>query len=186
MNDTLSNMPPPVQAALVEQCVALLRQLQLDGDQFVARLGHQHGLHRTDLKALAHIAAAEAAGASLSPGQLALRLELGASAVTSVLDRLEAVGHTTRVRHGKDRRRTELRITASTREKLEALFRPLNLRWAAAAATYSEHELSTIVRFLGEMDDVLRSVGADGSPRPPAPDPVQPSAVRSRVASTRQ
>ena len=54
MNDTLSNMPPPVQAALVEQCVALLRQLQLDGDQFVARLGHQHGLHRTDLKALAH------------------------------------------------------------------------------------------------------------------------------------
>lgn len=151
-------MPPGRHAELIEQVIVRLRQINVHSDQFVARLGVAHGLHRTDLNAVAHISRAEARGTPLSPGELAKHLGIRASATTSVLDRLEAVGHIRREPHAEDRRRTQLTLRPEARNEVESFFRPLGLTWRAVAATFDDEELDAALRFLVAMDEALVEV----------------------------
>ena len=132
-----------------------LRQINVHSDQFIARLGTEHGLHRTDLNALSHIARAETLGTPLSPGELAERLGIRASATTSVVDRLEAAGHVRRAPHHEDRRRTQLTLRPEARDEVESFFRPLGLEWRTVAAAFSADELDAVLRFLVAMDQAL-------------------------------
>lgn len=146
---------PGRHAELIEQVIGRLRQINVHSDQFIARLGAAHGLHRTDLNALSHIARAEGLGSPLSAGDLAERLGVRASATTSVLDRLEAAGHIHRAPHDNDRRRTRLTLRPEAREEVESFFRPLGLEWRAVAAAFTADELDAVLRFLVAMDDAL-------------------------------
>ena len=151
-------MPPGRHAELIEEVIVRLQQINVHGDQFVARLGAAHGLHRTDLNAVSHIARAEALGMPLSPGELAKQLGIGASATTSVLDRLESVGHIRRAPHTADRRRTQLTLRPEARREVEAFFRPLGLKWRAVAAAFDAEQLDAVLRFLVAMDEALLDV----------------------------
>lgn len=148
---------PDHHAELVEQALGLLRQINVHGDQFVAQFSADHGLHRTDLNAVAHVAAAERRGEPISPSALAELLRLRPSAVTAVIDRLENVGHLHRSRHHGDRRRTDLVIDDQARVLLEQFFEPLGEAWRTVARGFSEAELETVVRFLGLMDAAIEA-----------------------------
>ncbi|MEV7552065.1 MarR family transcriptional regulator [Amycolatopsis sp. NPDC089917] len=128
--------------------VLLLRQLTVESDRFAEMFGEAHGLHRTDLNALAVIMDAARMGAPMSPSMLASALHLSASATTSVLDRLERAGHLYRDRSATDRRKVELRMHDQARQIGAEFFLPLGERYAAAWRDMGEEERRTVARFL--------------------------------------
>lgn len=131
-----------------EVLVTLVRQLTVESDRFAEMFGEAHGLHRTDLNALAVIMDAARRGAPMSPSQLAGALHLSASATTSVLDRLERAGHLHRDRSATDRRKVELRMHEQAREIGSAFFLPLGERLSQAWRELDDEERRTIARFL--------------------------------------
>ncbi|MFC3455307.1 MarR family winged helix-turn-helix transcriptional regulator [Amycolatopsis speibonae] len=128
--------------------VLLLRQLTVESDRFAEMFGEAHGLHRTDLNALAVIMDAARMGTPMSPSRLASALHLSASATTSVLDRLERAGHLYRDRSATDRRKVELRMHDQARQIGAEFFLPLGERYAAAWRDMGEDERRTVARFL--------------------------------------
>ncbi|MFI9456782.1 MarR family winged helix-turn-helix transcriptional regulator [Amycolatopsis sp. NPDC052450] len=128
--------------------VLLLRQLTVESDRFAEMFGEAHGLHRTDLNALAVIMDAARMGDPMSPSRLASALHLSASATTSVLDRLERAGHLYRDRSATDRRKVELRMHEKAREVGAEFFLPLGERFSAVWSDLGEDERRTVARFL--------------------------------------
>jgi len=128
--------------------VLLLRQLTVESDRFAEMFGEAHGLHRTDLNALAVIMDAARMGTPMSPSMLASALHLSASATTSVLDRLERAGHLYRDRSATDRRKVELRMHDQARQIGAEFFLPLGESYAAAWRDMGEDERRTVARFL--------------------------------------
>ncbi|NAZ75142.1 MarR family transcriptional regulator [Kineococcus sp. T13] len=72
-----------------------------------------HGMHGTDASALVHIVGAEERGEPLTQAELSRLVGLTTGATSSLLNRLEAVGHVERRRDRADRRVVTLRSTAS-------------------------------------------------------------------------
>jgi len=128
--------------------VLLLRQLTVESDRFAEMFGEAHGLHRTDLNALAVIMDAARMGTPMSPSMLASALHLSASATTSVLDRLERAGHLYRDRSATDRRKVELRMHDQARQIGAEFFLPLGESYAAAWRDMGEDERRKVARFL--------------------------------------
>ncbi|MBC6446217.1 MarR family winged helix-turn-helix transcriptional regulator [Actinokineospora xionganensis] len=131
-----------------QQLVTRLRQLVVESDRFAEMFGETRGIHRTDLNALAVIMHADHAGRSLSPGDLAGSLHLSASAVTALLDRLEAAGHIRRERGIADRRRVELRVNDRALDVGRAFFAPLGAEMSRVWAEFGQSERRIIDRFL--------------------------------------
>ncbi|WP_340681654.1 MarR family transcriptional regulator [Amycolatopsis coloradensis] len=128
--------------------VLLLRQLTVESDRFAEMFGESHGLHRTDLNALAVIMDAARMGDPMSPSRLASALHLSASATTAVLDRLERAGHLYRDRSATDRRKVELRMHDQARRIGAEFFQPLGERYAEAWRDLGEDERRAVARFL--------------------------------------
>jgi DNA-binding MarR family transcriptional regulator len=128
--------------------VRLLRQLTVETDRFAEMFGEAHGMHRTDLNALVVIMHAAHRGESVSPGQLARALDMSASAITAVLDRLEHAGHVARDRSPRDRRRIELLMPEEAMRLGQQFFGPLGVELSSAWSGFNEDERATIARFL--------------------------------------
>jgi DNA-binding MarR family transcriptional regulator len=69
-------------------------------EEFEAHLGRELTVNPTDLKAMEHLIMS----GPLGPTELARRLGISTAAVTSVVDRLETLGHANRTQHPTDRR----------------------------------------------------------------------------------
>lgn len=136
-----------------ETLIQRLRQLTVETDRFAEMFGEAQRMHRTDLNALAVIMDSGLRGHPVSPGELAASLHLSASATTTVLDRLEAVGHVRRERSAHDRRRVEVRVEDQALEVGRALFAPLGAAYARAWETFTDDERRTIARFLAVTID---------------------------------
>ncbi|GAB3467811.1 MarR family winged helix-turn-helix transcriptional regulator [Actinophytocola sediminis] len=129
--------------------VRKLRQLTVELDRFIEVLSLTHGMHRTDLTAVALIVDA---GQPLSPGELAHALHLSASATTALLDRLESAGHVRRERSTTDRRRIELRVNPEAREFRRA-FAPLGRELSLGWGEFDGADRRVIARFLAASID---------------------------------
>ncbi|MEV0648956.1 MarR family transcriptional regulator [Phytomonospora sp. NPDC050363] len=128
--------------------IRLLRQLSVESSRFSDMFGEAHGLHRTDLNALAVVMDAARHGDRMSPGTLAAALHLSPSATTSALDRLEANGHLRRGRDPEDRRKIELDMTDKARAVGHGFFAPLAVEFAERWRDFGPEERETIARFL--------------------------------------
>lgn len=128
--------------------IVLLRTLTVESDRFAEMFGEVHGMHRTDLNALAVIMDATRSGAPVTPTALADALHLSYSATTSVVDRLERSGHVSRDRSAADRRKIELRMRDSARELGAAFFAPLRAEYVEAWKDMSDDERAVVARFL--------------------------------------
>jgi DNA-binding MarR family transcriptional regulator len=133
--------------------VTLLRRLVLESDRFAEIFGERHRIHRTDLNALAVIMHAGAEGRSVGPRHLADALHLSPSAVTALVDRLEAAGHLHRDRSPGDRRRVELRVHDQALTLGRAYFGPLGEELTRAWADFGDDERAVIARFLARSID---------------------------------
>jgi DNA-binding MarR family transcriptional regulator len=100
--------PIPGSTPAVEHTLAGLRALILAGEQFRHAVADRFGVAVSDAVAMSYLAI----DGSMSPGELASRVGLTPSTVTSLLDRLEQAGLAIREAHASDRRKIAVSISA--------------------------------------------------------------------------
>jgi DNA-binding MarR family transcriptional regulator len=110
------------------------------------------GLSTSELQALRHLV-----DGSRGPVELAHLLGVTSAASSGVVDRLVARGHVQRRPHPADRRRTQVEVTASGHQEIEALWEPMQTRLAEVDASLDEDERTIVRRYLDRVTDTLRS-----------------------------
>jgi DNA-binding MarR family transcriptional regulator len=138
----------PEEPQTAEVLIDLLRRFTIETDRFVRVFAERHGLHRTDLNALAHVWRADRMGRPLTPGELARLLSLSPAATTAVTGRLERAGHLERLHDTTDRRRVHLRMCPPAQELAVAFFAPLGRHMRAVFDQFAAEDLELVVRFL--------------------------------------
>ncbi|MGB5951246.1 MAG: MarR family transcriptional regulator [Ornithinimicrobium sp.] len=138
----------------------LVSRMQLYADS----VGHDLGLHRSDLMAMNLMSQASMDGHSMTPGEVAKKMSLSAAAVTALVDRLEDVGHLVRHPDANDRRRVRLAVSTQAERASRAMFRPMNERLYAALAHYTDEELDVVVRVLRDVTDAVEKADAQDAP----------------------
>ncbi|GIE32823.1 hypothetical protein Ait01nite_058680 [Actinoplanes italicus] len=123
------------------------------GRQFGAAVG----LHVTDAKALVEILSAQDRGTPLTARELSQRVGLTPGATSSLLNRLEAVGHIQRVRDSADRRVVTLHVGEDVDRMLDEFFAPLAGRMGAVMAAYSPDTLRDFERFLADVTGTMNA-----------------------------
>lgn len=132
-----------------------LRRMNGEINRLVHGFAAAHGLHATDVQALAAILDAEE---PMTPGRLREHLGLTSGAVTACVDRLERAGHVRRVRESADRRVVHLHYVPDARASARTYFRPLAQAAGAARDRFDAQELAVVVRFVAAMNEELRAV----------------------------
>ncbi|MFF3504499.1 MarR family winged helix-turn-helix transcriptional regulator [Streptomyces sp. NPDC003247] len=136
-----------------------LRRMNGEINRLVHGFAGDHGLHATDVQALAAILDADE---PMTPGRLREHLGLTSGAVTACVDRLERAGHIRRVRESADRRVVHLYYAADARSAARTYFRPLAEATEAARARFTEDELAVVMRFLTAMGEELSQITPHG------------------------
>ncbi|GAA2298890.1 MarR family winged helix-turn-helix transcriptional regulator [Glycomyces scopariae] len=144
----------------------LLQNLTVESDRYAERFGAKHGLHRTDVNALALIMEAARLGAPMSPSALAKELGLSPSATTALIDRLEALGHVERGRPAGDRRRVALEVPAAAVEANRHLFTPLAMAFSESWTGFTAEERAVVARFLAVSTETMKAVSAEAQDQP--------------------
>jgi DNA-binding MarR family transcriptional regulator len=103
--------------APVHAATEALRQLSDLTRSFERRLQHELSVNPTDLLAMQHLISRGPMRAS----ELAHAIDHSPAATTTVIDRLETLGHAQRERDPKDRRVTRVVPTPESREKAERI-----------------------------------------------------------------
>jgi MarR family transcriptional regulator, organic hydroperoxide resistance regulator len=120
----------------------------------VARAFAAHaGLHSTDATAMIEILGAEERGTPLSPAKLSDQIGLSFGATSTLLNRLEAVGHVTRSRTQADRRVVTLHSTPEVQRLAAEFFEPLGRRLGALLASHSPAFLAEFAALLMALRD---------------------------------
>ncbi|MFZ5850148.1 MAG: MarR family winged helix-turn-helix transcriptional regulator [Actinomycetota bacterium] len=133
----------------------LLRRLTVELDAVGQQFATEHGLGRSDVRALVAIMDAARAGRALTVGGLGSAVDLTSASVTALVDRLERVGHVRRTRDPEDRRRVVLEVSETAMAVGGAHFGRLQQDLAAAMAGYTDAELAVVRRFLTDMIDAI-------------------------------
>ncbi|MFD3839254.1 MarR family winged helix-turn-helix transcriptional regulator [Streptomyces sp. NPDC058642] len=153
--------PPTVPTGTDLQSLAVqLRRMNGEINRLVHGFAGEHGLHATDVQALAAILDADG---PMTPGRLRAHLGLTSGAVTACLDRLEGAGHIRRVRESSDRRVVHLYYASDARVAARTYFRPLARAAEQARARFTEEELAVAARFLAAMNEEMSTLRSSGS-----------------------
>ncbi len=136
-----------------------LRALGSDLDALDEAVAARFGLHRTDLRCLEIVAR----GGPLSAGALAEQAGLSASAVTSVIDRVERSGDLRRLSDPRDRRRVLVEVTELGRQRGRTAFRGLQEGTDQLLRRYSSGELRLLGRFVEEVRAVVAGQAAEAA-----------------------
>jgi DNA-binding MarR family transcriptional regulator len=111
------------------------------------------GINVTDLNCLNILALS----GELTAGELARATGLTTASITGVLDRLEDAGFVRRERDTRDRRRVVVRLDATRGLRdVGLVFAPVVQAWRDAAARYSDEELSLILEFQLQLEQIMR------------------------------
>ncbi|WP_426509111.1 MarR family winged helix-turn-helix transcriptional regulator [Dactylosporangium sp. McL0621] len=124
-----------------DDLIDLLRRFNVEADRFVDVFARGHGLHRTDMNAIAHIWRAAEDRTPLTPGELARRLSLSPAATTALLVRLERAGHVERRPDPEDRRRLHLHIQPKAQALAHEFFAPLGVHMREAFSHFTTEEI---------------------------------------------
>jgi len=137
----------------VHPATTLLRDiLDLTGD-FERHLGRALTVNPTDLEAMEELIR----DGALSPTELARRLNMSTAAVTTVVDRLTAVGHVSREPNPDDRRGILVVPRPESVRKAMATLMPMILGMDAVVSGFDEDERDTITAYLRAVADVYRA-----------------------------
>lgn len=160
LSDATPASDPPdaaatTRAGLSHEVVTQLRRYVAESDRLSQVFCDVHGIHRTDLHALAHLRDATREGRTVGAGQLAEHLGLSTSATTAVIDRLERQGHVQRVREGTDRRRITVRFGRADDGVARTFFLPMAARADEVMAGFDDDELQVVARFLEAITEAV-------------------------------
>ncbi|MCE5204374.1 MAG: MarR family transcriptional regulator [Coriobacteriales bacterium] len=117
----------------------------------------EHGIHDTDIRAMAALGEATRTGTTMTAGQLGAAVGLSSPATSALIRRLEDAGHVTRVRDPQDRRRVLLQASPSALKGAEAYFRPMGRAVTAALAVCDPADTDAVARFLQQLVTHMRS-----------------------------
>lgn len=164
----------------------LLRELLDVTEDFERSLGSELNVNHTDLTAMQHLIVA----GSLSPTALAQRLGLSSGAVTTVIDRLERLGHVHRAPHPDDRRSTLVSAEPASIGRAMGRIVPMVTEVDRAISDFDDTEQEVITRYLKRVVATYREhAGADDRPRTwradaPAHSAASPAATTPATATT--
>jgi DNA-binding MarR family transcriptional regulator len=111
------------------------------------------GINVTDLNCLNILALT----GRMTAGELARATGLTTASITGVLDRLEEAGFVSRERDPHDRRRVVVALNAERgRRDVAPVFAPVIEAWRAAAAQYTDEQLTLILGFQRQLEQLMR------------------------------
>ena len=165
----------------VHPATTLLRDiLDLTGD-FERHLGRELTVNPTDLEAMEELIR----DGALSPTELARRLNMSTAAVTTVVDRLTAVGHVSREPNPDDRRGILVVPRPDSVRKAMATLMPMILGMDGVIAGFDAAERDTITAYLRAVADVYRAQLAPAAGAASAPGAASlPGAVSAPGAAS--
>src|SRR5262249_20364537 len=108
-------------------------------------------INRTDLRALQVLR-----GGGMTAGQLARALHVTSGATTRVIDSMVEAGHVVRSPDPRDRRRVLVRLTPPAMLIVDRTFEALRVDTRQLLDAYSDAELETVARFLGDVRALVR------------------------------
>ena len=131
--------------------VRLIRAMTAQSQQYAEAVRRLVVLPRTDLVALGFVADRTRDGDPPTLREVGQHLHLSPSAVTALVDRLEAVGHVRRQPHATDRRKTCVSITEHAARVSSDAFAPLTDEIRGALSTHSPAELALVASVLEDV-----------------------------------
>ena len=120
---------------------------------FESHLGDQLSVNRTDLAAMEHLITS----GPLGPSELARRLGITPPAVTAVVDRLEDLGHATRVTNPADRRAVVVTPAPASVQKAMSILMPMIGDIDATLDGFDAEEQAIIARYLERVVAAYRN-----------------------------
>jgi len=120
-----------------------------------------HGINSTDARALALLGAADRVGAPMTAGEMGAALGLSSPATSALIARLESVGHLSRGRDPRDRRRVLLTASPSARRSAVAYFQPMGDAVTTALEGCGSDEMNAIVAFLERLVQEMHIASAE-------------------------
>tara|TARA_R110000868_G_scaffold280573_1_gene540806 strand:+ start:37144 stop:37629 length:486 start_codon:yes stop_codon:yes gene_type:complete len=126
--------------------------LEVSAD-FESHVGKQLEVNHTDMQAMEHLVM----HGNLSPTELARRLGMSTAAVTTVVDRLVAIGHATREPHPTDRRGVVIVPNPASVERAMAAIMPMFMGIDRVLDEFSPEEQETVTRYLARVLEVYRA-----------------------------
>jgi DNA-binding MarR family transcriptional regulator len=145
--------PPAGRVSLaVHPATTLLRDILDLTDQFERHLGRELTVNQTDLEAMEELIR----DGALSPTELARRLGMSTAAVTTVVDRLTAVGHVTREPNPHDRRGILVVPSPASVRKAMGTLMPMILGMDRVIGEFDAAERDAITAYLGRVAEVYR------------------------------
>ncbi|MBO8194315.1 MarR family transcriptional regulator [Streptomyces oryzae] len=128
-----------------------LRAVTVELDLLAADFARRNGLHPTDLRALIQLLDAARSGTAVTPGRLGAALGLNSAGTTSLIDRLERLGHVRRLRDPHDGRRVLLEVDERATALGRSFFGPLIDHVVGEVETMPPAELAAVRRFLAHV-----------------------------------
>ncbi|MGV8884237.1 MAG: MarR family winged helix-turn-helix transcriptional regulator [Microbacteriaceae bacterium] len=149
-----SSTPPAAQQGQmsVHPATTRLRDILELTTQFELHVGRELSVNPTDLDAMEELIK----DGPLSPTELARRLEISTAAVTTVVDRLTAVGHVTRVPNPADRRGVLVVPAPQSVAKAMSTLMPMILGIDRVLDGFTEEERMTITVYLDRVVSAYR------------------------------
>ncbi|MFD3759533.1 MarR family winged helix-turn-helix transcriptional regulator [Streptomyces sp. NPDC058622] len=153
--ESRAGRPGPADARLMAMA-RHLRRVNGEMNALIHRFAGEHGLHTTDIRALAALLDAPT---PLTPGRLGRHLALTSGSVTACLDRLEKAGHVRRVRDCADRRVVHLYYEPTARTVASEHFRVLARATERALERAGADDAAAALRFLDLLGEEFTATG---------------------------
>lgn len=120
-----------------------------------SRVRDRMGMADSELTVLRHLVRAERGSLSITPGELARRMQFSTASMTALLDRLERTGHIRRCANPDDRRSLHVLPTALAHDDVRETLGAMHERMLAAVADMSPEEIAAMMDFLARLQRVV-------------------------------
>lgn len=144
----------------VRRPTELVREVREVSQEFELHVGRQLTVNPTDLHAMEHLIQS----GPLSPTELARRLDISTAAATTVVDRLTALGHTTRTQHPTDRRGVVVVPSPESVARAMTTLMPMISGIDGVLDEFDADEQETITTYLERVIEVYRAQIPEQSP----------------------
>jgi len=148
-----SNERDATRSSTARRATVLIREFVEVSEEFEAHVGRELTVNPTDLQAMELLII----NGPLSPTGLAHRLSISTAAVTSVVDRLVALGHVRRTEHPTDRRGILVVPSPASVARAKAILTPMITGIDAVLDEFSAAEQAVVTSYLERVLEVYRA-----------------------------
>ena len=149
----------------MHRATELLRDMISAHDDFLSHMGRELAVNTTDLTAMTHLISS----GPLGPTELAKRLGMSTAAVTTVVDRLEAVGHASRFQHPTDRRAVVIVPSAASVSHAMRLVMPMITDINSVLDEFPVEQRDVITSYLERVVSTYQAQVPSPTKAPPPP-----------------